>query len=152
LSVPRAMIHVRCRHGPARAGHAAPLHRVHPWDVGDPCLASQLMQRARSGDAGGLRRDIAAAAHTQKSSGSPGPPCSRDWSMIYFPVASGKTPSRPILIAGAPGSSPSHQTISDDGSYDGAPFKDFVFPGASGQTREHDAGEWLAARSVARRT
>ena len=109
-SVPRATIHVRCRHGPARAVHAAPLHRVHPWGVGDPSLASQPMQRAHSGDAGGLRRDIAAAAHTQKSSGSPGPPCSRDWSMIYFPVASGKTPSRPILTAGAPGSSPSDQT------------------------------------------
>eukprot|EP00964_Phaeocystis_antarctica_P072332 scaffold44215_cov69-Phaeocystis_antarctica.AAC.3 len=73
--VPRATIHVRCRDGPARAGHAAPLHRVHPWGVGDPSLASQPMQRARSGDAGGLRRDIAAAVHTHKSSGSPGPPC-----------------------------------------------------------------------------
>ena len=31
---------------------AAPLHRVHPWGVGDPCLASQPMQRTRSGDAG----------------------------------------------------------------------------------------------------
>ena len=47
LSVPRATIHVRCRHGPARAGHAAPLHRVHPWGVSDPSLASQPMQRAR---------------------------------------------------------------------------------------------------------
>ena len=107
LSVPRATIHVRCRHGPARALHTAPLHRVHPWGVGDSCLASQPMQRAHSGDAGGLRRDIAAAAHTHKSSGSPGPPCSGDWSMIYYPVASGGTPSRPILIAGAPESSPS---------------------------------------------
>ena len=107
MSIPRATIHVRCRHGPARAGHAAPLHRVHPWGVGDPSLASQPMQRAHSGDAGGLRRDIAAAAHTHKSSGSPGPPCSGDWSMIYFPVASGGTPSRPILTAEAPGSSPS---------------------------------------------
>ena len=45
-SVPRATIHVRCRDGPARAGHAAPLHRVHPWGVGDPSLASQFMQRS----------------------------------------------------------------------------------------------------------
>ena len=110
MSVPRATIHNRCRHGPARVRHAAPLHTCHPWGVGSLRLARLVTQRARSGDAGGLRRDIAAAAHTQKSSGSPGPPCSSDWSMIYYPVASGKTPSRPILIAGAPGSSPSDQT------------------------------------------
>eukprot|EP00964_Phaeocystis_antarctica_P087600 scaffold55609_cov30-Phaeocystis_antarctica.AAC.1 len=82
------------------------------------------MQRAHSGDAGGLRRDIAAAAHTHKSSGSPGPPCSGDWSMIYYPVASGGTPSRPILIAGASGSSPSDQTgapVWSDGELPGAP-------------------------------
>ena len=55
----------------------APLHACHPLNVGSLRLARLAMQRARSGDAGGLRRDIAAAAHTQKSSGSPGPPCFR---------------------------------------------------------------------------
>ena len=48
MSVPRATIHVRCRHGPARAGHAAPLHRVHPWGVGDPSWASQSPCSARA--------------------------------------------------------------------------------------------------------
>ena len=73
-------------------------------------MASQPMQRAHSGDAGGLRRDIAAAAHTQKSSGSPGPPCFRARSIGLLPRPRRGTPSWPILIAGAPGNSPSDQT------------------------------------------
>eukprot|EP00964_Phaeocystis_antarctica_P001893 scaffold991_cov71-Phaeocystis_antarctica.AAC.1 len=76
------------RHGPATALHVLStprhcLHTCHPWGVSSLRLARLAMQRACSGDAGGLRRDIAAAAHTHKSSGSPGPPCSGDWSMIY---------------------------------------------------------------------
>ena len=47
LGRPRVTIHVRCRHGPTRAGHAAPLHRVHPWGVGDPSWASQSPCSAR---------------------------------------------------------------------------------------------------------
>ena len=47
--------------------HGMPLHRDHPCGVGDSCLASQPMQRARSGDAGGLRRDIAARLRTRRS-------------------------------------------------------------------------------------
>ena len=70
------------RHGPATALHVLStprhcLHTCHPWGVSSLRLARLAMQRACSGDAGGLRRDIAAAAHTQKSSGSPGPPCFR---------------------------------------------------------------------------
>ena len=46
MSVPRATIHVRCRHGPARAGHAAPLCTgfilvvsvTHDWPA-SPCSA-----------------------------------------------------------------------------------------------------------------
>ena len=110
LSVPRPSQPARASHGPARAGHAAPLHRVHPWGVGDPSLASQPMQRAHSGDAGGLRRDIAAAAHTQKSSGSPGPPCFFAWFIGLRPRPRRGTLSWPILIARAPGNSPSDQT------------------------------------------
>ena len=56
----------------------------------------------------GLRRDIAAAAHTQKSSGSPGPPCFRAWFVGLRPRPRRGTLSWPILTVGAPGNSPSN--------------------------------------------
>eukprot|EP00964_Phaeocystis_antarctica_P118691 scaffold82456_cov24-Phaeocystis_antarctica.AAC.1 len=50
----------------------APLHACHPLNVGSLRLARLAMQRARSGDAGGLRRDIAAAAQGAQA------PCARE--------------------------------------------------------------------------
>ena len=53
------------------------------------------------------KRDIAAAAHTQKSSGSPGPPRFRAWFVGLRPRPRRGTLSWPILTVGAPGNSPS---------------------------------------------
>ena len=100
-TVPRARRGIKVIHG-------MPLHRDHPCGVGDSCLASQPMQRARSGDAGGLRRDIAAAAHTQKSSGSPGTTtCFRAWFLVCARGLAWDTVLADSDRWGAPGNSPS---------------------------------------------
>ena len=86
-----------------RARHAAPLHRVHPW-------LERLLQRARSGDAGGLRRDIAATASAPslQVSGSPVAPRLCRWAIIYYtwpsegPTSWGRFC---YLTAGSPGRS-----------------------------------------------
>ena len=86
-----------------RARHAAPLHRIHPW-------LERLLQRARSGDAGGLRRDIAATASAPslQVSGSPVAPRLCRWAIIYYtwpsegPTSWGRFC---YLTAGSPGRS-----------------------------------------------
>ena len=104
LSVPRPSRLTWVCHGPARACHAAPLHRAHPWVVGSLWLAWLSTYRARLGDAGAARRDAKAAAHTYKSSGIPLTQCSRDCSINFHPVLNGGLPSWPILTAGGLGS------------------------------------------------